>query len=184
MTASTGLRVTAILNRTDYRDTLQYTLSTTDRPIQNVRANIDASVPIWGGKLEMGYQYRYQADNGDYRYRQQDGNGLPLLVVPGFTGQTNITSHIHSLYAQFGRVRKKLDYTLGLRYEYALRDVRSLPQNRTFNLALNNLFPSLNVLYKSQPGLSWRAGFSRRVQRTSNFALNPLPEREHSETLE
>ncbi len=51
-------------------------------------------------------------------------------------------------------------------------------------LALNNLFPSLNVLYKSQPGLSWWAGFSRRVQRTSNFALNPLPEREHSETLE
>ncbi len=172
------------LNRTDYRDTLQYTRSTTDRPIHNVRTNLDAAVPVLGGKFETGYQYRYQGDEGDYRYRQQDGNGLPLLIVPGFTGQTNITSHIHSLYAQFGRVRKKLDYTLGLRYEYARRDVRSLPQNQTRTLALNNLFPSMNVLYTPKPGLSWRAGFSRRVQRTSNFALNPLPEREHSETLE
>ncbi len=115
------------LNRTDYRDTLQYTLSTIDRPIQNFRANLDVAIPVWGGRLETGYQYRYQGDEGNYRYQQQDGNGLPLLIVPGFTGQTNIASRIHSLYAQFGRVRKKLDYTLGMRYEYALRDVRSLP---------------------------------------------------------
>ena len=172
------------LNRSNYRDTLQYTLSTTDRPIQNFRANLDAAIPVGGGKLEAGYQYRYQDDNGDYRYRQQDGNGLPLVPIPGFTGRTNIRSHIHSLYTQFGEVRKKLDYTLGLRYEYALRNVLTLPQNQTFGLTLNNLFPSFNLLYKARPGLSWRAGFSRRVQRNSNLALNPLPEREHSETLE
>ena len=172
------------LNQTNNRDTLQYTISTTDRPIQNFRTNVDVSLPVGGGKLEMGYQYRYQHDNGDYRYRQQDGNRLPLLVVPAFTGSTNITNSIHSLYTQFGAVSKKVDYTLGLRYEHAVRDVLSLPRNQTFTLTLNNLFPSFNVLYKPKTDLSWRAGFSRRVQRSSNFALNPLPEREHSETLE
>ena len=29
-----------------------------------------------------------------------------------------------------------------------------------------------------------KAGYSRRVRRTNNFELNPLPEREHTETLE
>jgi len=172
------------LNRTNYRDTLQYSYSTTSRPIQNVRANLDGTLPIWGGKLEGGYQYRYQSDIGDYAYQQQDGNGLPLLVVPAFTGRTAITSYIHSLYSQFGATTKTVEYTLGLRYEHAIRSVLSLPRNQTYNLTLDNLFPSFNLLYKPKAGLALRAGFSRRVQRSSNFALNPLPEREHSETLE
>ncbi|MEZ0486352.1 TonB-dependent receptor domain-containing protein [Fibrella aquatica] len=172
------------LNQTNYADTLQYSYSTTYRPIQNFRTNLDATLPIWGGKLEGGYQYRYQDDSGDYRYSQQDGNGLPLLVVPGFTGRTAIISHIHSVYSQFGAVSKTVDYTVGLRYEHAIRSVLSLPRNQMYYLTLNNLFPSFNLLYKPKAGVALRAGFSRRVQRNSNFALNPLPEREHSETLE
>ncbi|WP_245877936.1 outer membrane beta-barrel family protein [Spirosoma fluviale] len=134
--------------------------------------------------MEGGYQYRYQDDTGDYRYRQQDGNGLPLPVVPAFTGTTAINSRIHSWYGQFGAVAQKLEYTLGLRYEHSVREVLSLPRNQTYSLTLDNLFPSFNMLYKPKGGLALRAGFSRRVQRNSNFALNPLPEREHSETLE
>lgn len=179
-----GFTANRNLNQANNRDTLQYTYSTTERSIQNFRANIDGSVPVWGGKLEGGYQYRYQDDTGDYRYQQQDGNGLPLLVVPGFTGRTAITSHIHSWYTQFGATVKAVEYTLGLRYEHTLRTVRSQPANQTYNLTLNNLFPSFNLLYKAKSGLALRTGFSRRVQRNSNFALNPLPEREHSETLE
>lgn len=172
------------LNLTNYRDTLQYSYSTTDRPIQNFRANLDATLPVWGGKLEGGYQYRYQNDDGDYRFRQQEGNRLPLLPVPDFTGRTVIRNEIHSWYSQFGAVRKKLEYMAGLRFEHSVREVRSLPRNQTYLLTLNNLFPSFNVSYKPQAGLALRAGYSRRVQRNSNFALNPLPEREHSETLE
>lgn len=172
------------LNQGDYRDTLQYSISTTSRPIQNFRANTDVSLPVWGGKLEAGYQYRYQNDNGNYQYRQQDGTGLPLRLVPAFTGQTAIVNRIHSVYTQFGTMTKKLDYTLGLRYEHAIRDVQTGSLNQPYLLTLDNLFPSFNLLYKPRAGLAWRAGFSRRVQRNSNFALNPLPEREHSETLE
>lgn len=172
------------LNQINYRDTLQYSLTTTERPIQNLRTNIDGSVPIWGGKLEVGYQFRYQDDTGDYQYRQQNGNDLPFLVVPSFTGRTAITNQIHSWYGQFGAAVKTVEYTLGLRYEHALRSVLSSPANQTYRLTLDNLFPSFNLLYKPKPGLALRAGFSRRVQRNSNFALNPLPEREHSETLE
>ena len=179
-----GFTVNRNLNQTNYRDTLQYSLTTTERPIQNIRTNIDGSIPIWGGKLEVGYQFRYQDDTGDYRYHQQDGNGLPLLEVPSFTGRTAITNQIHSWYGQFGAVVKVVEYTLGLRYEHATRSVLSLPVNQTYKLTLNNLFPSFNLFYKPKPGLALRAGFSRRVQRNSNFALNPLPEREHSETLE
>jgi hypothetical protein len=39
-------------------------------------------------------------------------------------------------------------------------------------------------LYKTSPGLQLKAGYSRRIQRSASNQLNPIPEREHSETLE
>jgi outer membrane receptor protein involved in Fe transport len=178
-----GFTANRNLNRTNFRDTLQYTITTTERPIQNFRANLDASIPMWGGKLETGYQYRHQQDDGDYLYREQQGNGAPLRVFPEFTGLVEITNRIHSLYTQYSATRNRVEFTAGLRYEYSVR-LLDAQQDQTFALRLNNLFPSFNLLYRAQDDLSLRAGFSRRVQRSSNLALNPLPEREHSETLE
>ncbi len=54
----------------------------------------------------------------------------------------------------------------------------------THVLNLSNFFPSANILYSIQPDLKIKAGFSRRIQRSTNNQLNPIPEREHSETLE
>ena len=178
-----GFTANRNLNQTNFRDTLQYTITTTDRPIQNFRANLDASWPVAGGRLEAGYQYRHQQDSGDYLYREQQGNGAPLRVFPEFTGLVEITNLIHSLYTQYSATRGKVDFTAGLRYEYSER-LLDAQQNQSFALRLNNLFPSFNLLYRAKDDLSLRAGFSRRVQRSSNLALNPLPEREHSETLE
>lgn len=178
-----GFTANRNLNQTNFRDTLQYTLTTTERPIQNFRANLDVSLPLGGGKLEGGYQYRYQLDSGDYLYREQQGNGAPLLVFPEFTGLVEITNLIHSLYSQYSATHGKVNFTAGLRYEYSER-ILEARQNQDFTLRLNNLFPSFNLLYRVKDDLSLRAGFSRRVQRSSNLALNPLPEREHSETLE
>src|SRR5690606_38533987 len=92
---------------------------------------------------------------------------------------------IHSVYTQYSRRNKKLEYMGGLRYEYANRDlrVRSLSDDE-YQLNLHNLFPSASILYTMDDRWKAKAGVSRRVQRTSNFELNPIPEREHSETLE
>lgn len=172
------------LRRTDTRDTLQYTLTSTDRPIGNARANLDATWPLAGGRLETGYQYRSQRDDGDYRFLEQDGRSVPLLVIGAFTGRVRVTNYIHSLYSQYGRTTKRWTYTAGLRFESAERQVLIRPQGQTFPLTLNNLFPSANVVFRPQAAWQFRMGYSRRVQRTSNLALNPLPEREHTETLE
>ncbi|GAB4032991.1 outer membrane beta-barrel family protein [Spirosoma gilvum] len=172
------------LFKTDTRDTVQYTLTTTDRPIGNARANLDAGWPLAGGRLEAGYQYRTQQDDGAYRFVQQDGGGTPLRVIDAFTGQARISNQIHSLYGQYSRKTKIWEYTAGLRFESAQRQVEIRPQGQDYPLTLNNLFPSLNVVYRPKDDWQLRLGYSRRVQRTSNLALNPLPEREHSETLE
>lgn len=73
---------------------------------------------------------------------------------------------------------------IGLRYEYSMRTVDLSVDPITHVLNLSNLFPSASLLYSTHPGLSIKAGFSRRIERSTNNQLNPIPEREHSETLE
>ncbi|GAB2778021.1 outer membrane beta-barrel family protein [Rhabdobacter roseus] len=172
------------LDERDFRDTLQYTLTTTARPLRGYRAALDYSLPLGTRKLELGYQYRNQQDDGTFVYLEKEGNFTPLVLFPEFTGSINVDNQIHSLYSQYSGRTRRLEYLAGLRFEYATRDVRVGPGTQTFDLRLTNLFPSVNLLYTFDDHLKGKAGYSRRVQRTNNFALNPLPEREHSETLE
>jgi outer membrane receptor protein involved in Fe transport len=73
---------------------------------------------------------------------------------------------------------------VGLRNEYATRKLNLSYDPKTHFLDLNNLFPSTNLLYTINNFWNIKTGYSKRVQRNNNFELNPIPEREHSETLE
>src|SRR5690606_26262117 len=108
-----------------------------------------------------------------------------LVTVPDFSGTVGAVNQVHSLYTQYAGNTDRLEYTGGLRYEYAFRDlqVHSIDDN-DYQLELHNFFPSASALYRMDNRWKAKAGFSRRVQRTNNFELNPIPEREHSETLE
>ena len=46
------------------------------------------------------------------------------------------------------------------------------------------LFPSASVQYSFENNTKLKAAYSKRVERTTTFKMNPFPEREHSETLE
>jgi hypothetical protein len=137
------------LNRTDYRDTLQYSLTTTERPLTNLRASLDFVKPLKTGRLEAGYVYRNQQDDGEFVYREKSGNFTPLVVIPAFTGGIRVGNQIHGWYTQYVFKAKRWDGTAGLRYEHAGRTVRLTPQNQRFDLTLDNLFPTVSVLYKA-----------------------------------
>jgi outer membrane receptor protein involved in Fe transport len=46
------------------------------------------------------------------------------------------------------------------------------------------LYPSANLVYDLSDNLQLKAAYSKRVERTTTFKMNPFPEREHSETFE
>lgn len=171
----------AIDNR---RDTIDFVTNPARSPLSGLRLKVDYVVAIGKGKLESGYQYRKQNQTGSFQY-------LNLLVgtgrfteVPEFSANIDVDNLIHGLYTQYSAKKGKLEYLAGLRYEYATRTFRADKQRQPYNLELSNFFPSINALYSFQPDLKLKAGFSRRVQRSTSNELNPYPEREHSETLE
>lgn len=160
-------------------------LNTGNSPIQGLRGKADYSINIGKGKLESGYQIRYQKQTGAYVYENIIlGRNKINQIVPEFTANIDIFNLIHGVYSQYTSKVGKLDYTIGLRFEDAQRTFNSDKLTRPFELHLSNLFPSANLLYNFKSDFKAKAGFSRRIQRSTNKELNPYPEREHAETLE
>lgn len=164
-------------------DTLQYTLNTNTRPLTGYRFKASYEVPLWKGRLESGYQFRSWRENGEYVYLEKNANYQPWGTIPGFGGHVRVENTIHSLYSQYVvKPAANWSVTAGLRYEDANRQLTT--DSSGHRLHLQNLFPSALVSWQWTDRWQARAGYSRRVQRASSPELNPLPEREHSETLE
>ena len=164
-------------------ENIQYVQNPYQKPIEGYRLKLDHAIPLGNGKLESGYQFRNDSQDGNFDYiiTPEDLNQPDLDL---FRGTAISKNQIHSLYSQFSGSQKKLEYIFGMRYEYSKRTVKLSFDPETHVLKLSNLFPSANVLYSFTPDLQLKAGFSRRIQRSTNNQLNPIPEREHSETLE
>jgi outer membrane receptor protein involved in Fe transport len=151
-------------------------------PINGYRIKLDYSANIGKGKLETGYQFRHDNQDGTFDYTVSPATNQPDIAK--FRGTAKSTNEINAIYAQYAGKAAKLQYTAGLRYEYATRVVELSSSNTPNTLNLSNLFPSLNFLYTINNSWNIKGGYSKRVQRNNNFELNPIPEREHSETLE
>lgn len=163
-------------------DTIQYVYNPHKNPINGYRLKLDYAVPIGQGKLESGYQFRYDTQDGRFGYVITPS--VPQPEEERFSGEAKAKNQINSVYSQYSGKADRLEYTAGLRYEYASRTVNLSYEPIPHELNLSNLFPSANILYSMSNAWKLKAGYSKRVQRTSNYELNPIPEREHSETLE
>ena len=164
------------------RDTIQYVFNPYRNPINGYRFKLDHAITLGKGKLESGYQYRYDTQDGQFDYSVTPATSQ--LDAARFRGNAKAKNLINALYTQYSGKQNKLEYIAGLRYEYASRTVNLSYDPTPHKLNLSNLFPSVNLLYNLKDNWKLKAGYSKRVQRTTNFELNPIPEREHSETLE
>ncbi|GAB3913456.1 outer membrane beta-barrel family protein [Larkinella knui] len=178
-----GLTTNQNLRLPDRQTVLQNTRNPSKNPLNAYRLKADYAVTVGKGKLETGYQYRRQVQKGNFQYLDQNLESGLFGLVPQFSSTTYVRNEIHSLYGQYSARAGKLEYIGGLRYEYATRAFTAGSQ-ATRNLNLSNLFPTLNLQYPVSKTLRAKAGYSKRVQRSTNNELNPFPEREHSETLE
>ncbi|MFT5251573.1 MAG: ferric enterobactin receptor [Flavobacteriales bacterium] len=152
-------------------------------PIFGIRFKLDYAIAIGNGKLEIGYEYRYDDQGGTFGYIVSPET-VPPTDNAFFRGTAKTRNHNNSVYSQYSRKVEKLEFVGGLRYEYATREVDLSTDVNRHLLTFSNLFPSGNLLYSLNNSWNAKAGYSKRVQRNNNSELDPIPEREHSETLE
>ncbi|MGP1991900.1 TonB-dependent receptor domain-containing protein [Zobellia laminariae] len=168
----------------------QQEYNTNNNPLNGIRLSLDyAWKPFAIGQLETGYQYRNLDHTGDFVYeRKDDTTGGAFELVPEFSSEVDLQRSIHSGYAQLTGAKDKWEYAAGVRIEAMdreldLRDKQGLIDT-TYAYDYVKPFPSASVQYTFENNTKLKAAYSKRVERTATFKMNPFPEREHSETLE
>ncbi|WP_194765828.1 TonB-dependent receptor domain-containing protein [Tamlana sp. I1] len=173
----------------DTSQILQEEYNTNDNPLNGVRAQIDYEMkPLDLGAISMGYQYRNLDHKGDFVYERKNLTTGEFELVPEFSSEVNLKRLINSGYAQLDHSSEKIDYSIGFRLESMNRDLFLKDKvgvvDTTYYYDYVKLFPSASIQYKVNDDLKLKAAYSKRVERTTSFKMNPFPEREHSETLE
>lgn len=163
--------------------------NTNDNPLNGFRFQLDYTwKPLAFGILETGYQYRILDHTGDFVYERRNNITGAFELVPEFSSEVDLKRGIHSAYAQLTGKKGKWDYAAGLRIEamdrdFGLRDkTNTIDTTYTYNFV--KPFPSASLQYTLNERTNIKAAYSRRIERTTTFKMNPFPEREHSETLE
>lgn len=165
-------------------DTVQYTLNRYANPLNGLRFSFQHTWRDNRNELISGYQVRSDKQKGSFEYLATENQTHGLVPVPEFSGKLNAENQVHALFTQYNTKTVKTQFSLGLRYEYYQRHIEMLSSGESFPYTVHQLYPTLTLMQEIGAGWSWKVGAGRRVQRTNNFELNPIPEREHSETLE
>lgn len=165
-------------------DTVQWTNNNYTNPLRGLRISVQHQWKLPHGELLSGYQLRNDRQSGNFEYFATEKPGEAMKIIPEFTGKLNATNRVHAIFSQYDHKRERTQFSLGLRYEYYQRDVLLVHTGVEYPYAVHQLYPSFSLIHSLSDDWSWKFAAARRVQRNNNFELNPIPEREHSETLE
>jgi len=163
--------------------------NTNDNPLNGVRFQADyKSKPLPAGSFALGYQFRDLDHTGDFYYERKNPVSGQFELVPEFSSELNLKRVIHSVYGEFSGGKNRLSYDVGIRVEMLDRELELRDKtgefDSTYYYDFVKAYPSANVLYAINDAFNLKAAYSRRIERTTTFKMNPFPEREHSETLE
>ena len=163
--------------------------NTNDNPLYGLRINLDYKFkPLSIGTLEMGYQYRNLDHTGDFVYERKNNATQIFELIPDFSSEVNLKRSIHAGYLQFNGSFEKWVFAIGLRLENMERELNLKDKtgflDEDYSLGFTKLFPSASLNYEVNENTNIKLAYSKRIERTTTFKMNPFPEREHSETLE
>ncbi|MEM9674697.1 MAG: TonB-dependent receptor [Bacteroidota bacterium] len=168
------------------QDTIQDQYNTNNNPLHGIRFQADYVLPLRVGSLETGYQFRHLNHTGEFFYEERTIGTNDYELIPEFSSNVDLNRQIHSVYGLYSSQWNKLTYSVGSRVEVMDRNLllTNAFVDTTYHYDFIQLYPSANVVYQLTDQFQLKAAYSRRVERTTTFKMNPFPEREHSETLE
>ncbi|WP_215223842.1 TonB-dependent receptor domain-containing protein [Echinicola shivajiensis] len=163
--------------------------NTNDNPLHGTRLQLDYQAAPWSiGTFEAGYQFRNLNHTGDFVYERKNNETGEFELVPEFSSNVDLSRQIHSAYGQLTGEKGKWSYAAGLRLEFMDRELdlkdKAGTVDTTYYYDFIKPYPSASLQYAVNDELRLKAAYSKRVERTTTFKMNPFPEREHSETLE
>lgn len=169
---------------------IQDEFNTNDNPLFGTLFRLDYEFVTFDlGKLEVGYQYRFLDHQGDFIYERRTNTNEDFKLVPEFSSEIDLKRTLNSGYINLNGKKDKWEYIAGVRLEHMDRELQLQSkeidsEKETLPYDYLKAFPSATLQYKLNDKANVKLAYSKRVQRTTTFKMNPFAEREHSETLE
>ncbi len=154
----------------------QLQTSNTNSIRNQLRGNIDYTKPFGiTGKLEAGYQFRYESSTADYVF--SDYEAATDSWINDLTKSNELESYrnIQSVYSTFANEFMGLSFMAGMRLEYTDREIKQITTNESYTIDRFDYFPSLHLSKKLPAQQQLQASYSRRIRRPRDRNLNPFP---------
>ena len=150
-----------------------------DKSTNRGRFNLDYTKPLddKGGKFEAGMQEDYNRAVTDYVFNDYDQESNAYNRNGEFSNDLTFLRSITSVYATYGKTFGGFGVQLGLRGEYTYRnmDTKNDYSDSTYTINRFDIFPSIHISQAVGERNSIQAGYSRRIRRPWERALNPFP---------
>lgn len=126
-------------------------------------------------KLQIGAKYGEAKNSSviDLYSRPLDGD---FSLVPGFSNNFEYKEKIPALYAQFyGKLGKKVSYTVGLRGEFSnITGFSNALNKKVIDSTYINMFPNATITYSPSDKWTYSLNYSERIGRPKYQDLDPF----------
>ncbi len=142
---------------------------------EDYRVKVDYTKPLGqDGRLEAGYQSRFEIENQDYIFNNFDYALNDWINNDLYTSQSDFHREIHSLYTTFSNNWGSLGYQFGLRGEYTYRRIANEKSPETYVINRLDVFPTIHFSKKFGDDDEILASYGRRIDRPDGWDLDPF----------
>jgi len=127
------------------------------------------------GKLEAGYQSRFDFSNEKYMLYDYDYTGEDWIINDEYSSEIDITRKIHSIYGIYSGEWNGFGYQAGLRGEYTDRRIESQVSEYSFIIDRFDFFPTIHFSKQITDVDQVLLSYSRRIKRPRGRELDPFP---------
>jgi len=158
-----------------------FTISLMERALsdnsgKNIRVKADYTKPFGEfGKLESGFQWRWNSGFSEYKYQTYDTIGLNWIENTERKNDVDYFGSITSGYATYSGKWLGFEYMAGLRSEYYSRQINQNILDTSFLFSKLDFFPSVHVSRQLRKDQQILMSYSRKTERPDEMALDPFP---------
>ena len=153
-------------------------LNRTTNPTQqhNVVFTSDYNQNIGAYKLETGVKNTFRHINNDYIYEDENIETGEYDLRTDVSNTFEYQDNVAAVYGILSRSIKQFKLSAGLRAEQTNLTTRVVQTNEVNEQNYLNFFPSVQSLFSQSENTTYKASYSRRVNRPNARRLNPFPD--------
>ena len=141
-----------------------------------LRIKVDYSRPFSeNGKLEAGYQSRFEFSNGKYSFNEYDYYINDWIPNDLNSSEVDFKRNIHAVYGTYANEWKTIGFQFGLRGEYTDREIKNANTTESFAINRFDYFPTVHISKQVGDEHQLFASYSKRIDRPNGRELDPFP---------